>query len=80
MAAVDFSITQVNYDKMMVVLDGIRTKLLAEKAVLTRILSTENGQTKIKAFASAQDPPWLAEVKTMRDDLNSYFESIGWED
>ena len=80
MAAVDFSISQVQYDKMMVVLDDIRDKLLAEKAVLTRILSTENGQTKIKAFAAAQDPPWLREVKQMRDDLNDYFETIGWRD
>ena len=77
MAAVDFSISQVNYDKMMVVLDGIRDKLATKKAVLTRILSTENGQTKIKAFAAAQSPPWLAEVKQMRDDLNDYFETIG---
>ena len=80
MAQVDFGITQANYDKMMVVLDGIRTKLLAEKAVLTRILSTENGQTKIKAFAAAQSPPWLREVKQMRDDLNDYFETIDWRD
>ena len=80
MAAVDFSISQVQYDKMMVILDEIRAKLATEKAVLTRILSTENGQTKIKAFAAAQSPPWLREVKQMRDDLNDYFETIGWRD
>ena len=80
MAQVDFGITQANYDKMMVVLDGIRSKLATEKDVLTRVLSQENGQDKVKAFAAAQDPGWLREVGKFRNDLNDYFDAIGWRD
>ena len=80
MAQVDFGITQANYDKMMVVLDGIRSKLATEKDVLTRIMATDNGQAKVKAFAAAQDPGWLREVGKFRNDLNDYFEAVGWRD
>ena len=78
--AINLNVTQVQYDKMMAVLDGIRSKLGPHKAELTRVLSMENGKAKIKAFAAAQDPAWLREVAKMRKDLNQFFEDIGWED
>jgi len=80
MAQVDFTVTQGQQDAMMTVLDGMRAKLGANKAVLTRILSMENGQAKIKAFAATADGKWLREVKKARDDLNDFFENVGWRD
>ena len=64
----------------MTVLDGLRAKLATEKTVLTRILSTENGQAKVKTFAQSPAGRWLREVKQVRDDLNRYFDSVGWSD
>ena len=80
MAQVDFKVTQGQYDTMMTVLNGIRAKLGLNKEVLTRMMETENGQTKIKAFAAAQDPPWLRGVKQAHDDLDTFFEDVGWRD
>ena len=80
MAIVNLNVTQNQYDTMMTVLDGIRAKLGANKEALTRVLSMENGQDKIKAFAASQDPPWLREVKQARDDLDAFFENVGWQD
>jgi len=80
MAQVNFNVTQGQYDAMMTVLNGLRAKLGANKDVLTRVLSTENGQAKIKAFAASQNPPWLRKVKQARDDLNTFFENVGRRD
>ena len=79
MAQVDLNISYAQFNTMMIVLNGIRTKLGSNKDALTRVLSMENGKAKIKAFAAAQDPAWLREVAKMRKDLNQFFEDIGWE-
>ncbi len=78
MASVDFTTTTAQYDAMMIVLDGIRSKLVANKSVLTTILSQENGQAKIKAFAQTDDGKWLREVKQFGDDWNTFLGDVGW--
>ena len=80
MAQVDFTVTQNQYDAMMVVLDGIRAKLSSNKVVLTKILSQETGLVKVKAFALTDEGQWLLEVKKVKDDLVDYFDSVGWKD
>ena len=80
MAQVDFTVTTAQYDAMMVVLDGIRAKLAANKAILSRILSQADGQAKVKAFAQTADGRWLREVKAARDDLNTFLADVGWID
>ena len=80
MDQVDFATTQGQYDAMMTVLDGIRTKLGGNKATLTYIFSMENGQAKIKAFAQTDDGRWLREVKKFGDDWNEFLRDVGWRD
>ncbi len=80
MAEIDFSVPQDQYDKMIVVLNGIRAKLAANKVVLTRVLSQENGHEKVRAFAQTDAGRWLREVKRARDDLNKFFDKVGWQD
>jgi len=80
MGQLDLTSTQNQYDAMMLVLDGIRAKLGANKEVLTRILAMENGREKVKAFAATDAGKWLREVKKARDDLSNFFENAGWVD
>jgi len=79
MATTDWTITGGQYDTMMTVFDGIRAKLLAEKDILTRVLETENGRTKLKAFAQTDEGKWLREIERFRTDLNQYMALIGWD-
>ena len=80
MANVNFTIADQQYDTMMLVLDGIRSKLGANREVLARILSQENGREKIVAFVQSPAGKWLREVKRARDDLNEFFDRVGWRD
>lgn len=78
MAQLDFSVTSTQYTNMMTVLDGIRTKLSANKPVLSRICAQEAGRVKIKAFAQTEDGKWLKEIALFRRQLDQYFEDVAW--
>lgn len=81
MAQIDVTISQAQYDAMMVVFDGVRAKGGTLKAALTLALSQEDGQAKVKAFvAGNEDARWLREVNQFRKDLDGFFEAIGWRD
>jgi hypothetical protein len=80
MAQVDCTITDAEYNQMMTVLNAMRTKLAGLKVPLTRMLSSsENGKAKVKAFAQTDDGRFLREVSRVRNDLNDYFDTIGWD-
>jgi len=80
MAQVDFTVTPAQYTTMMTVFDGVRTKLGNNRDVLNRVCSQEDGKSKIKAFAATEDGKWLREIARIRNELNTFFESVGWGD
>lgn len=79
MAVVDVTISSAEYDKMMVALNAIRAKLAPLKAPLIRIMQMENGEQKIKTFAQTDNGRFLREVNQIRNDVNKYFQDIGWD-
>jgi hypothetical protein len=80
MAQLDWTITDAEYDQMVVVLDGIRSRLGLMKSPLTEMFQQETGRQKIKAFATTDAGRFLREVNKIRNDINKYFDDIGWKD
>ena len=76
MATIDVTISQAQYDQMMAVLDAMRAKLAPLKAPLALALSAE--PAKVKAFIQTTNGRFLREVFNVWQDLDAYFEAIGY--
>lgn len=76
MAQIDFTITDAEYNQMMVVLDAMRTKLAGLKAPLKRVVASQ--PAKVKAFATTDEGRFLREVHRVWRDLDTFFDDIRW--
>jgi hypothetical protein len=78
MAQIDFTITDAEYNKMMSVLNAMRTKLVGLKAPLTKMLASQTGKDVVKLVAATDRGRFLREVYTIHQQLNKYFDDIRW--
>jgi hypothetical protein len=74
MAVYDVTITDPEYNQMMLVLDAMRAKLAPLKAPLARMLQSQ--PAKVKAFMQSEDGRFLREVWRIYRDLGAFAEAL----
>ena len=80
MAKIDFTLSEVKFGKIKAVQDDIRGIIAVNQDVLARVCSQANGREKIKAHAGTTNGKVLGVLLELRNDLNTFFESVGWGD
>lgn len=77
MAQHDFTISDAQHAQLVAMRDAIRLWLAPRKAPLAKMLAAQ--PEKVRAFAKTDDGRGLRVIYQMREELNQYFEDIGFD-
>ena len=76
----DLKIPQGQLTALLTTWGNVHDKLAAIQPTLALVMSQDNGQAKVKTFAGGANGDFLRQLVAMRNELNEFFDSVGWRD